>query len=102
MVGYAKLAMEEALKHSDGEFLFSRYIKDGKYKADHASATLNKWLKKDFDELTAHCLRHTFRNRLRAVECQMDMIDQIGGWKSVRSTGSNYGQGYSGTVLGPI
>ena len=94
LFGYAKLAMEEATKWSDGEYLFPRYIKDGKCKADHASATINKWLKKDFDGLTAHCLRHTFRDRLRAVECPMDMIDQIGGWKSVSSIGSNYGHGY--------
>ena len=49
LVGYAKVAMEEALKHSDEEWLFPRYIKDGKCKADHASAALNKWIKKDFD-----------------------------------------------------
>ena len=55
---------------------------------------LNKWLKKDFDGLTAHCLRHTFRDRLRAVECPMDLIDQIGGWKSVSSIGNSYGNGY--------
>jgi integrase len=42
-----------------------------------------KWLKKDFKGFTAHCLRHTFRDRLRAVECPMDMIDQIGGWVEV-------------------
>jgi integrase len=87
--------MEEALKHSDGEYLFPRYIKDGKCKADHASAALNKWLKKDFGGLTAHCLRHTFRDLLRAVECPMDMIDQIGGWRSVSSVGNNYGKGYN-------
>ena len=95
LVGYAKVAMEEALKASDGEYLFPRYIKDGKCKADHASAALNKWLKKDFDGLTAHCLRHTFRDRLRAVECPMDMIDQIGGWRSFGSIGNSYGKGYS-------
>ena len=75
LVGYARVAMELALKESDGEYLFPRYIKDGKCKADHASAAINKWLKKDFDGLTAHYLRHTFRDRLRAVECLMDMID---------------------------
>jgi integrase len=79
LVGYARAAMEQATKHSDGEWLFPRYIRDGKCKADNASAALNKWLKKDFDGLTAHCLRHTFRDRLRAVECPMDMIDQMGG-----------------------
>ena len=87
--------MEEAMKWSDGDYLFPRYIKDGKGKADHASAALNKWLKKDFDGLTAHSLRHTFRDRLRAVECPMDMIDQIGGWRSASSIGSNYGHGFS-------
>ena len=87
--------MEEALKHLDGEWLFPRYIKDVNYKADHACAALNKWLKKDFSGLTAHCLRHTFRDRLRAVECPMDMIDQIGGWRSVSSIRSSYGDGYS-------
>ena len=25
-------------------------------------------------------LRHSIRDRLRAVECPSDMIDQIGGW----------------------
>ena len=34
------------------------------------------------------------RDRLRAVECPMDMIDQIGGWKSVAGIGVSYGRGY--------
>jgi hypothetical protein len=34
------------------------------------------------------------RDRLRAVECPMDMIDQIGGWKSVNGIGVSYGGGY--------
>jgi hypothetical protein len=34
------------------------------------------------------------RDRLRDVECPMDMIDQIGGWKSVSSIGNCYGEGY--------
>jgi hypothetical protein len=49
----------------------------------------------DFDGLTAHCLRHTFRDRLRAVECPMDLIDQIGGWESVSSIRNSYEQGYT-------
>jgi integrase len=95
LVGYAKLAIEQAIQKSDGEWLYPRYIKNGTCKATHASNALNKWLKKDFDNLTAHCLRHTMRDRLRAVECPMDMIDQIGGWRSVGGVGVNYGRGYS-------
>jgi integrase len=95
LVGYAKIAMEFAISKSDGKYLFPRYVRDGKCNADHASASLNKWLKKDFEGLTAHCLRHTFRDRLRAVECPLELIDQIGGWRSVSSIGARYGQGYS-------
>jgi integrase len=94
LVGYAKTAMEQALKNSDEKYLFTRYVRAGKCKADHVSAALSKWLKKDFDGLTAHCLRHTFRDRLRAVECPLELIDQIGGWSSVQTIGSHYGNGY--------
>ena len=95
LVGYVKLAVEQALKEADDTYLFARYIRGGKCYATHASNALNKWLKKDFDGLTAHCLRHTFRDRLRAVECPMDQIDQIGGWKAVSSIGNDYGKRYS-------
>jgi integrase len=87
--------MELALAVSDRKYLFPRYVRGGKCNADHASAALNKWLKRDFYGLTAHCLRHTFRDRLRAVECPLELIDQIGGWRSINNVGVKYGQGYS-------
>ena len=34
------------------------------------------------------------RDRLRAVNCPADMIDQIGGWRK-RSVGEGYGEGHS-------
>ena len=94
LVGYAKLAMLQALSQANEEWLYPRYVKTGKCNANSASASINKWLKRDFNGLTAHCLRHTMRDRLRAVECPMDMIDQIGGWRSVATIGVGYGKGY--------
>ena len=90
----ARQAIKLAFGHSDGEWLFPRFIRGGHCHASYASVALNKWLKRDFGGLTAHCLRHTMRDRLRAADCPMDMIDQIGGWKSVNSVGAGYGQGY--------
>jgi len=95
LVGYAKLAMHQALSQANEEWLYPRYMKSSKCNASSASASVNKWLKAGFDGLTAHCLRHTMRDRLRAVECPMDMIDQIGGWRSVATIGVGYGKGYS-------
>ena len=94
LVGYAKLAIDQVQIQADDEWLFPQYIKSGHCYATHASNAVNKWLKKDFDGLTAHCLRHTFRDRLRAVECPLELIDQIGGWSTLQTIGSNYGKGY--------
>ena len=93
LVGYARTAMELALKFADDTYLFPRYIKKGSCQATHASNALNRWLKKDFG-LTGHSLRHTFRDRLRAVECPLELIDQIGGWRSITTVGTGYGDGY--------
>ncbi|NDD43228.1 MAG: integrase, partial [Rhodobacteraceae bacterium] len=93
LVGYAKEAMLLASQHADDHCLYSRYMKDGTCLAKHASNALGKWLKKDFG-LTAHSLRHTFRDRLRATGCPLELIDQIGGWSSIGTIGSKYGQGY--------
>ena len=95
LVGYARTAMVQAMSQADDQWLLPQYIKSGHCYATHASNAVNKWLKRDFAGLTAHSLRHTFRDRLRAVECPMDMIDQIGGWKLVGGVGVNYGKGYS-------
>jgi integrase len=94
LLGYAKAAMLLAFHHADDRYLYPRYLKDDSCRATHASNALSKWLKKDVGGLTAHCLRHTFRDRLRAVECPLELVDQIGGWSSISSTGSSYGMGF--------
>jgi integrase len=87
-------ALQKALAWSDGEWLFPRYIKDDGCYATHASNALAKWTKRRWG-MTAHSLRHTFRDRLRAVEVPLEAIDQIGGWSSVSNIGSSYGKGYT-------
>lgn len=93
LVGYAKEAMLLALQNADDHCLYPRYLKEGTCRATHASNALGKWLKGDFG-LTAHSLRHTFRDRLRASGCPLELIDQIGGWSSIGTIGSRYGRGY--------
>ena len=43
-------------------------------------------------------LRHSLRDRVRAVECLSDIIDQIGGWTTT-GIGHAYGKGYSVETL---
>ena len=93
LVGFAKEAMLLALQHADNRCLYSRYLKDGTCRATYSSNVLGKWLKKDF-YLTAHSLRNTFRDRLRASGYPLELLDQIGGWSSIGTIGSKYGRGY--------
>ena len=93
LVGCAREAMLLALQFADDHCLYPRYLKDGTCRATHASNALGKWLKKDFG-MTAHSLRHTFMDRLRASGCPLELIDQIGGWSSIGTIGSRYGRGY--------
>ena len=67
--------------------------------ANSASAALNKWMKEKLSEsYVIHGFRHSFRDRLRAVECPSEIIDQLGGW-SLESVGQGYGKGYKIIVL---
>ena len=49
-------------------------------------------------EATIHGLRHSFRDRLRAVETPVELIDQLGGW-SIKTIGQGYGDGYNLRIL---
>jgi hypothetical protein len=45
-----------------------------------------------------HSFRHAMRDRLRAVECPADIVDQIGGWQT-EGVGHSYDNGHSIEVL---
>ena len=88
------------LEHNkDSLFAFPRYASLKGCNANSASAALNKWLKEQLtDGYVIHGFRHSFRDRLRAVECPSEIIDQLGGW-SFKSVGQGYGKGYELSVL---
>jgi len=70
-----------------------------KYVGEYASAALNKWLKPRVPaSCVVHSFRHSLRDRLRAVECPADIVDQIGGW-STAGVGQGYGKGYPLSTL---
>ena len=79
---------------SHSPYLFPRYCNGITTNSNSASAALNKWLKQVAgSDYVIHSFRHSMRDRLRAVNCPSDMIDQIGGW-SKKSIGEGYGQGF--------
>jgi integrase/uncharacterized protein YcgL (UPF0745 family) len=98
LVGASLWAAKRQQQH-DSSYAFPRYCDGQTCNANSASAALNKWLKPRANEdAVVHSLRHSMRDRLRAIECPSDIIDQIGGWSS-SSVGSSYGKGYELPVL---
>jgi integrase len=84
---------------NNSPYAFPRYTSVKGTNANSASAALNKWLKSRVPEgCVIHSFRHSLRDRLRAVQCPSDMIDQIGGW-STAGVGQSYGKGYELCVL---
>ena len=85
--------------NNDSLFAFPLYTDEKKCNSNSASAALNKWLRNRLGEGNViHGFRHSMRDRLRAVECPSDLIDQIGGWTR-GSVGEGYGKGYDLTVI---
>ena len=79
----------------DSPYAFPRYNRKDITNSNSASAALNKWLHHYVPKgCTMHSFRHSMRDRLRAVECPSDIIDQIGGW-ATEGVGHSYGEGYS-------
>ena len=93
LVGNSLWAAQQVTANQD-DYCFPRYAKDGYCNGNSASAALGKWMKSYCEAgATVHGIRHAFRDRLRAVEVPVDLIDQLGGC-SVKSVGMSYGDGY--------
>ena len=91
----ASLWAAKRLHQSGGAFAFPRYCNEQGCNANSASAALNKWMRGIIgNEYVIHGLRHSLRDRLRAVDCPSDITDQIGGW-TTEGVGHGYGRGYS-------
>ena len=92
----ARRIKEQGTYHS---FAFPRYTDSEYCNANSASAALNKWLKPFIPKnCVVHSLMHSFRDRLRGVECPFDVIDRLGGWLTA-VVGQTYGKGYPSEVL---
>jgi len=96
LVGASLWAAQQIKQNAQrAEYCFPRYCNAKGCNANSASAALNKWLKavtgnKDY---VLHGLRHSFRDRLRAVDAPIEMIDRLDGW-SLKTVGQGYGDGY--------
>jgi len=95
----ASLWAARRIQQHDSCYAFPRYC-DGKIcNANSASAALNKWMKTAIGNgYVMHGLRHSLRDRLRAVECPSDIIDAIGGWTTT-GIGHAYGKGYTVEIM---
>ena len=100
LVGSSKWAAERILAQStESRFAFPNYNDGQRTNANSASAALNKWLKLKIGRgYTIHSFRHSMRDRLRAVECPSEIIDQIGGWLT-HGVGNSYGSGFPLAVI---
>jgi integrase len=94
LVGASLWAAKRIQANASSCFAFPRYTDDNRCNANSASNALNKWMQANFrTDIVVHGFRHAIRDRLRAVQCPSEMIDQIGGWSSGK-VGEAYGDGF--------
>ena len=94
LVGASLWAAKRVKVNASSYFAFPRYTDEEKCNANSASNSLNKWMQTNFrDDIVIHGFRHAFRDRLRAVQCPSEAIDQIGSW-TAQSSGEKYGDGF--------
>ena len=94
LVGASLWAAQRVVASSQSSFAFPRYCSTQAVKANSASGALNKWLSLRVPSgCVIHSFRHSFRDRLRAVECPAEVIDALGGWRTA-GVGNLYGDGF--------
>ena len=99
LVGASLWASHRIKQSASSCFAFDRYTDSKQCRANSASNALNKWMQTNFrDDIVIHGFRHALRDRLRAVQCPSEMIDQIGGWSSGK-IGEGYGDGHNRASL---
>ena len=102
LVGASLWAAQRIKQNASSCFAFDRYTDNQQCRANSASNALNKWMQTNFrDDIVIHGFRHALRDRLRAVQCPSEMIDQIGGWSSGK-IGESYGDGFDNINLKQI
>jgi len=95
LIGASLWAALRIKENESSCYAFSRYTDDRQCRANAASNTLNKWMQANFrNDIVVHGFRHAIRDRLRAVQCPSEMIDQMGGWSSGK-IGESYGEGHT-------
>ena len=99
LVGASLWAAQRIKQTASSCFAFDRYTDNQQCRANSASNALNKWMQTHFrNDIVIHGFRHALRDRLRAVQCPSEMIDQIGGWSSGK-IGEGYGEGHNFDAL---
>ena len=100
LVGASLWAARRVLNQTnDNPYAFPKYCSDKSHKTNSASAALNKWLRNHAPQgCVVHSFSHSMRDRLRAIECSFDIVNQIGGW-TTPGIGSGYGGGYGLEVI---
>jgi integrase len=99
LVGQSLWAARRIIESTESLYCFPRYTSASGCNANSASAAINKWIKTVAgSEAVIHGLRHSFRDRLRAVETPSVIFDKLGGW-SLKCVGQGYGDGYQLNIL---
>lgn len=99
LVGQSLWACQRILENNDSPYAFPRYVNGKRCNANSASAALNKWMKPYVPEgCVVHSFRHSFRDRLRALEAPMEVTDILGGWSN-KTIDQAYGKGYELPIL---